>query len=536
MRVLRSEDKGWYICEHKADHNHAPSVNCMEKLHWKSHRHIDRYTRNLVKQLRENNISLSKIYSVVGSFFGSVKQVPFTKRSLKTLCGKLSREQSENDATKTIEVFNAMRAEDPEFKYSVQVDDDGRVKTLMWTTGRSIEQFKCFGDAVTFDTTYKTNLYDMPFGLFVGVNNHFQSIIFGGVLMSDEKINTFKWIFTEFFQMIGAPQPRTMLTDQARAMEVAIEDVMKHTTHRWCKWHVLKKAKECLGPLLGKGSEFKQEFNKMVHHVVSEKEFEDGWECMVERHGLQKNTFLTQIYETRRKWAKPYFMDVFCAKMTSTQRSESANHLLKGYVPPGSPKHLFVRQYEKMQFDRDSEESYQEKRTKLGGVILAQNLPIEIHASQIYTRAMFEKFGEMLYEGGSYVLTEVVARREYIAVHVKKVSRDKWSKNEFLVRVNEPADEFNCECGMFEHFGMVCSHALKVMIHLGLQEVPAKHVLKRWTKDARDILPPEFLRYQKDQGPAKYSSGDITICISFALKLLGWATAMWMLVLLPWNI
>ncbi|KAE8780270.1 Protein FAR1-RELATED SEQUENCE 5 [Hordeum vulgare] len=297
-----------------------------------------------------------------------------------------------------------------------------------------------------------------------------------------------------------------------------------------------EKAKECLGPLLGKGSEFKQEFNKMVHHVVSEKEFEDGWECMVERHGLQKNTFLTQIYETRRKWAKPYFMDVFCAKMTSTQRSESANHLLKGYVPPGSPKHLFVRQYEKMQFDRDSEESYQEKRTKLGGVILAQNLPIEIHASQIYTRAMFEKFGEMLYEGGSYVLTEVVARREYIAVHVKKVSRDKWSKNEFLVRVNEPADEFNCECGMFEHFGMVCSHALKVMIHLGLQEVPAKHVLKRWTKDARDILPPEFLRYQKDQGPVKYSSGDITICISFALKLLGWATAMWMLVLLPWNI
>lgn len=59
-----------------------------------------------------------------------------------------------------------MRAEDPEFTYSVQVDDDGRVKTLMWMTGRSIEQFKCFGDAVTFDTTYKTNLYDMPFPSF----------------------------------------------------------------------------------------------------------------------------------------------------------------------------------------------------------------------------------------------------------------------------------------------------------------------------------------------------------------------------------
>uniref|UniRef100_A0A8R7PE33 Protein FAR1-RELATED SEQUENCE n=1 Tax=Triticum urartu TaxID=4572 RepID=A0A8R7PE33_TRIUA len=53
---------------------------------------------------------------------------------------------------------------------------------------------------------------------------------------------------------------------------------------------------------------------------------------------------------------------------------------------------------------------------------------------------------------------------------------------------------------------MVCSHALKVVIHLKLHELPAKHVLRQWTRDARDILLPEYLRCQKDHGTLKYSS------------------------------
>uniref|UniRef100_A0A8R7PPC4 SWIM-type domain-containing protein n=1 Tax=Triticum urartu TaxID=4572 RepID=A0A8R7PPC4_TRIUA len=113
---------------------------------------------------------------------------------------------------------------------------------------------------------------------------------------------------------------------------------------------------------------------------------------------------------------------------------------------------------------------------------------------------MFELFGKSLYYSGSYYIEELVPRSEYLATHVKAESREKWYKSRYKVVVSEFIYFFSCECGLFEHMGIICCHALKVMTVLGLNEIPRKHIMKRWTVDARDILPEHLKHYQKDVG------------------------------------
>lgn len=40
-------------------------------------------------------------------------------------------------------------------------------------------------------------------------------------------------------------------------------------------------------------------------------------------------------------------------------------------------------------------------------------------------------------------------------------------------------------------------------MHLEVDKIPTKHILKRWTTDARDILPSNLVHYQKDRGAHK---------------------------------
>lgn len=94
--------------------------------------------------------------------------------------------------------------------------------------------------------------------------------------------------------------------------------------------------------------------------------------------------------------------------------------------------------------------------------MLRTNSSIELDASKIYTRAMFEQFQLILYDAGGYRVQEIEKNALYKAAHTRPDKREKWSRVMFMVRMQDNGDHFDCECGLFEHMGMLCAHVLKV--------------------------------------------------------------------------
>ena len=140
--------------------------------------------KHYIKKLRENNVSIGRVCSILNSSNSNPSQ-NIRKETIRALCAKLSRENMKDDIGKTLKVLD-MKSRDPHMSVRFKLDDGGTIRSMLWCTGKNKDDYKYFGDAITFDTTYRTNLYNLPFGLFVGVNNHFQSIIFGGVLLTNE--------------------------------------------------------------------------------------------------------------------------------------------------------------------------------------------------------------------------------------------------------------------------------------------------------------------------------------------------------------
>ena len=61
----------------------------------------------------------------------------------------MNQQQGDDDIRKTIQLFSDLKGKNPNFVDSVLVDEESKIRALMWTDGKSLHQYKFFGDAIT---------------------------------------------------------------------------------------------------------------------------------------------------------------------------------------------------------------------------------------------------------------------------------------------------------------------------------------------------------------------------------------------------
>ncbi|XP_024044629.1 protein FAR1-RELATED SEQUENCE 5-like [Citrus clementina] len=296
----------------------------------------------------------------------------------------------------------------------------------------------------------------MPFAPFTGVNHHLQSIQFGCALLQDETEVTFQWLFETWLEAMGGRPPVSIITDQDLAMKRAIVMVFPNTHHRLCLWHIKKKFAEKLSHVYFKKSRFKIGLKKCIMSTYKVEEFEETWKSLIIEYKLEDNEWLNHLYEIRASWAPVYNRSIFFAGMNTTGRSEGINSFFDGFVTSSTNLREFVVKYEealKRIIEKESDEDFESEhkyRIVNDGEFLLK------HASQLYTRNVFNKFKNEWSQVNRYKVEENGCDAEFL----KYLVRTKFGESEeFMVKLNPQTYEEELEALRLSH---MCHQATKL--------------------------------------------------------------------------
>ncbi|XP_020200945.1 protein FAR1-RELATED SEQUENCE 5-like [Aegilops tauschii subsp. strangulata] len=391
---LNADGAQWVVTDYFEEHNHK-LIKKFDLVKFPSaHRGFNTLEKKFVKLLHDCDVGPSRMVQIlplIQSGDGRLSSMPYIPADITNLKAKYRRESRLADIEATIAYFEEKAKVDVDFFYRIRLDDEDRVRNMYWVDGAARRAYKHFRDCISFDATYLTNMYKMPCAPFIGINNHNQSLQFGCGLVRNEDTDGYTWLFKTFLECMGGVDPMNIITDRDFSMRAGIEGVFPLAVHRHCRWHIIKKAEETLGPFFADCPELHKAFELCVDHSLTVEEFERSWRAMIETYQVQDNETLTSLWEKRMYWVPAYFMQCFFPFLHTTQRSEGFNAVLKRYVSPGNSLLQFAKQYTTLQQKILGSELQQEANTAVKQPKLLTYLPMERHMSKIYTNKIFNR-------------------------------------------------------------------------------------------------------------------------------------------------
>lgn len=117
-----------------------------------------------------------------------------------------------------------------------------KLHRLFWLDTSSDLYYHLFGDVLGFYYIYRTNHYKRPLVIFVGVNNHIKTCIFGCGLLPNKDVDTYEWVHYAFLEAMNGKIPKSAITDGDKAMRHVISNKFMDAIHKLCSWNLHQNA------------------------------------------------------------------------------------------------------------------------------------------------------------------------------------------------------------------------------------------------------------------------------------------------------
>ncbi|KAK3188988.1 hypothetical protein Dsin_028549 [Dipteronia sinensis] len=474
----RQEDGRWVIRSFIKEHNHEIFPD--QAYYFRGHRNLDLGNSN-VDALHAIRDRTKRMFVAMSRKSGGYKKLENQKGSVTNqLQSARHLALDEGNAQVMLDHFITMQDENPNFFYAIDLNEEQRLRNVFWVDAKSRLDFGNFGDVVYFDTTYIKNEYKLPFAPFIGVNHHFQFLLLGCALLSDETKSTYVWLMRAWLRAMGGHAPNVILTDQDKALKEAIAEVFPDSRHCFCLWHIFSKIPEKLSFVM-RHDNFMTKFNKCIFKSCTNEQFEKRWWKIYDRFNLRNDMWFQSLYEDREHWIPTFMKDIFLAGMSTTQRSESINSFFDKYIQRKTTLKEFLDQYKAILQEKCEEEAKADFETRHKQPGLKSPSPFGKQMASLYTHAIFKKFQvEVL----GVVACHPRKESEYGATKTFKV-QDFEENQDFIVVWNEMTSDASCLCHSFEFNGYLCRHVMIVLQMFGVHSIPSQYILTRWTKDAK---------------------------------------------------
>ncbi|XP_018477030.2 protein FAR1-RELATED SEQUENCE 5 [Raphanus sativus] len=485
----------WIVSGFVKEHNHElvppDQVHCL-----RSHRQISGPAKTLIDTLQAAGMGPRRIMSALIKEYGGISKVGFTEVDCRNYMRNNRQKSIQGEIQLLLDYLRQMNSENPTFFYAVQRSEDNHhhdhqsvvVGNVFWADPKAILDFAYFGDTVTFDTTYRSNRYRLPFAPFTGVNHHGQPVLFGCAFIVNETEASFVWLFKTWLAAMSAHaarSPVSITTDHDAVIRAAVVQVFPEARHRFCKWHIFKKCQEKLSHVFLRHPAFESDFHKSVNLTDSVEDFESCWFSLLDKYELRDHDWLQALYSDRRQWVPVYLRDTFFAEMSSTQRSDSINSYFDGYINASTNLTQFFKLYEKALESRLEKEVKADYDTMNSPPVLKTPSPMEKQASELYTRKLFTRFQEELVGTLTFMASKADDDGDLGTYQVAKYGE---THKAHCVKFNILEMRANCSCQMFEFSGIVCRHILAVFRVTNLLTLPPYYILKRWTRNAKSSV------------------------------------------------